>query len=100
MKKNILLLVTLMGLTLSLTAFAGLFEHNTTTTQDKARIEEDKRAIAADRDKLRDASAAIQHDRQKLIQDQHQLDMDRRHEHPAEVVKSPAVETPAVQPAH
>jgi hypothetical protein len=71
-KKIILLLATMMGLALSMAAFAeGQFD------QDRARVEEDKRVVDHDRDRLRDASVAIQRDRQKLMEDQRRMESDR-----------------------
>lgn len=52
-------------------------ESSDVVIQDKAQVEEDRRAIAVDRDKLRDASAQLQHDRDKMVQDQRKLDQDR-----------------------
>jgi hypothetical protein len=75
-KKIILLLATIMGLTLSITAFAESYGHGQ-FDQDRARIEEDKRIIDHDRERLRDANEAMQRDKQKLMEDQRQMESDR-----------------------
>ncbi len=82
-KKIILTLATLMGLALSVSAFAEWYDRGE-VERARVMVEEDKHRLDVDRDRVREANEVMQRDKQKLMEDQRKFDMDRnraREEH-------------------